>query len=1307
MLSSSPIHKPRLLLDASTFQCWASVLLVFLVCSLVQAAPIVSNLTAAQRVGTKLVDISYDLDVAAPVKITVEISSDGGQSYFVPAYALTGDVGIGVTGGQNKGIIWDAGEDWAENISEQMVFRIVADDLSDGFSYIPEGPFTMGRTSGDVDTNAVPVSVNVKGFLSQQTETTKVQWDEIRAWGLSKGYSDMPSREGKGADYPVHSISWWDAVKWCNARSEKEGLNPCYTVGGQVFRTGKLAPDCDWSASGYRLPTEAEWEKLARGGRVGTRFPWGDTINLSQANYYSTTIYEYDINPPRGGGYPYQFVVGNHPYNSPVGSFDANGYALFDVSGNVSEWCWDYYSPNFYGNIADNPKGPESGINRVWRGGSYDNYAVSLRCSDRDSAAPDYSLYGRAGFRVIRGSMAGKVLSKTSLVGVDFNSQQTITFESIQDKLATDVVYLSATGGGSGNPVTFEVTSGPGVITNNVMTFTTSGSVTVTASQAGNDDYLAAPQVVRTFTVTKAPSTIHFADRFHIDNGSSRSVSFTTNPGELLYALLYADSDATPSLPGLYEVTASLDDPLYSGSGSTYLSILGLRGRGQRLLSGSDSPQEANGTDFGRVVLGRVATQTFTITNPGAMPLTLDWQAEVMGENASDFQISVAPAAEIPAGGSVSFEVRFAPTQPGDRDATVVIACDALANGPITFAVGGFGSLPTLLAQTLTFNLPSSLYLSQSPVPLVATASSGLPVTLSVLDGPATIIDGQLQVTEPGKIRIEARQAGFGNFMPAKPVVRTLTVKADPTGLTLADLIQTYNGTPRPITVLGTEEEAAVTYLINKEASDQPPTNAGSYPVTVTAGPVTKKGTLVIARAPLIVQVTDQRKLVGEANPDVSTAFTISGFVLGDNELNSLLPRPITVTTKAKDTSPPGLYAITSSGGGALNYTLIHRAGTLVVEGHVGSFEALLRDPDTGLPAGLLKLTVPSTGLSLTANLALAGEAKPIALAGPLALDPETRVASAQVSRIINKTDTYQMALTLSLFGELTVEVRKNDLLIAQANDGTRLRDAVKGLAVPQSGAYTAVLEPGDEDNAAPPAPGWATAKLDAAGRLALAGRLGDGTAFTASLPVGVSDGYRFFVQPYKRAGAHLGGAWSLTEHPEVEAAWQARGVDLTWVKGPNEKDPGYRAGFGPLTVALEMDAWQPASKIAPLAQLLGVDQLNVSYDSTGSPSEAQLASRVAVDASGALRVLAPVTNPLNVRKWTAKVNPATGAYSGSFELFDLSQKRKVNFTGVLRQAVDAEGDGLQGRGLYILPPLKGAVSTETTTARMEFRRPD
>jgi formylglycine-generating enzyme required for sulfatase activity len=233
-----------------------------------------------------------------------------------------------------------------------------------GFALIPRGVFQMG----DAGIGGPLHQVTVSAFYMAQHETTKALWDEVRDWGTSRGYNDLMVGDGKAANHPVHSVSWFDMIKWCNARSEKDGLSPVYSVNGAVMRTGSAEPTADWSANGYRLPTEAEWEKAARARLNRKRFPWGDTITHSQANYVSEGAYFYDISPTRG--FHPAYAVGNRPYTSPVGSFAANGYGLHDMAGNVWEWCWDWIGNYDTGSPSD-PRGASSGPYRVSRGGGW------------------------------------------------------------------------------------------------------------------------------------------------------------------------------------------------------------------------------------------------------------------------------------------------------------------------------------------------------------------------------------------------------------------------------------------------------------------------------------------------------------------------------------------------------------------------------------------------------------------------------------------------------------------------------------------------------------------------------------------------------------------------------------------------------------------------------------------------------------------------------------------------------------------------------------------------------------------------
>ena len=279
---------------------------------------------------------------------------------------------------------------------------------------IPAGSFVMGATTNvghESYSDEVPQhAVNASAFYMDIYEVTKALWDEVKAYNGGNGYGYSNTGSGKATNHPVHTVNWFDVVKWCNARSQKDGLTPVYyTDAGftTVYRTNEIAPFADWSANGYRLPTEAEWEKAARGGAANTRFPWTDytnKISWAKANYYGqSNTYSYDLDGGSGAYHP-TFATGGTPYTSPVGYFAPNGYGLYDMSGNVWEWCWDWYQGNYYASSpASDPRGPTGPLtHRVLRGGTWYYYANYARVADRRDYVPDYE-YQSIGFRCARG----------------------------------------------------------------------------------------------------------------------------------------------------------------------------------------------------------------------------------------------------------------------------------------------------------------------------------------------------------------------------------------------------------------------------------------------------------------------------------------------------------------------------------------------------------------------------------------------------------------------------------------------------------------------------------------------------------------------------------------------------------------------------------------------------------------------------------------------------------------------------------------------------------------------------------------
>lgn len=357
------------------------IILAILMAAAVQAEVTLSSIGLSQRPGTKLLDITYDVSSTTESAVTISLNvSNGTMAIACPS--VTGDIGANITTGTGKSLVWDMGADW-NGAAETLSCTLSADDSSSGETtttemvLVPAGTYTA--TNPDPELYSYPISVGT--FHMDKTEVTKAQWDTVSSWALANGYTFDNPGAAKAADHPVHTVNWYDSVKWCNARSEMEGKTPCYTVSGSTYRTGQSVPSVNTSADGYRLPTTDEWEHAARGGLSNKRFPWGDTITHNDANYYSDSSYSYDTSPTRGLHPTY--ASPDYPCTSPAGSFPANGYGLHEMAANVSEWTGSSYSGYM-----------------ILRGSNWGYYADVARCGQEALANRTDADY-RYGFRTI------------------------------------------------------------------------------------------------------------------------------------------------------------------------------------------------------------------------------------------------------------------------------------------------------------------------------------------------------------------------------------------------------------------------------------------------------------------------------------------------------------------------------------------------------------------------------------------------------------------------------------------------------------------------------------------------------------------------------------------------------------------------------------------------------------------------------------------------------------------------------------------------------------------------------------------
>jgi formylglycine-generating enzyme required for sulfatase activity len=230
--------------------------------------------------------------------------------------------------------------------------------------YIPEGDFMMGS---DKPGESPVHRVHISGFYMDKYEVTQEMYRKL----------DLPNPSHFKADrLPVEMVSWMNAAIYCNERSIEERLTPCYDEDSW---------ECNYSANGYRLPTEAEWEYAARAGSKGRYYFGSDVKNLKDYAVYNKN---------------------SSGKTAEVGSRKPNPWGLYDMYGNVAEWCNDFYSPSYYSNSAESdPRGPADGKERVIRGGSWNDNEDMISSSARgmDASFNDACiLRDTIGFRCVR-----------------------------------------------------------------------------------------------------------------------------------------------------------------------------------------------------------------------------------------------------------------------------------------------------------------------------------------------------------------------------------------------------------------------------------------------------------------------------------------------------------------------------------------------------------------------------------------------------------------------------------------------------------------------------------------------------------------------------------------------------------------------------------------------------------------------------------------------------------------------------------------------------------------------------------------
>jgi len=318
--------------------------LFFLITCFIADAQKVSNIRAEQR-GQEIV-VLYSLETTSPCDVSLLLSQDNGVTWSTPLKNVSGDVGNNVSSG-DKQIIWKVLEEQEQLVGEKYIFKIIANDdylFHPEMVFVEGGTFQMGSSSGEENEKAVH-AVTLSSFNIGKYEVTQLQWKAVMG--------SNPSYFKDCDECPVESVSWSDVQVFIQKLNERNGNN-------------------------YRLPTEAEWEYAAKGGKYSKGYTYSGSNDLNSVAWWALN-----------------FENKTHR----VGGRQANELGIYDMTGNVwKEWCSDWYAEYKIYN-ATNPVGPSSGFTRVLRGGGWSGFPYHWRTTMRSGDEPN-SRNSIIGFRL-------------------------------------------------------------------------------------------------------------------------------------------------------------------------------------------------------------------------------------------------------------------------------------------------------------------------------------------------------------------------------------------------------------------------------------------------------------------------------------------------------------------------------------------------------------------------------------------------------------------------------------------------------------------------------------------------------------------------------------------------------------------------------------------------------------------------------------------------------------------------------------------------------------------------------------------